>query len=40
MKKNSSAKIVLFYIVLFVVVIVTLSMLFKNGKAKKNERRH
>ena len=35
MKKNSSAKIVLFYIVLFVVVIVTLSMLFKNGNSEK-----
>ncbi|MBQ7375728.1 MAG: ATP-dependent zinc metalloprotease FtsH [Clostridia bacterium] len=35
MKKNSSVKIVLFYIVLFVVVIVTLSMLFKNGNSEK-----
>ena len=35
MKKNSSAKIVLFYIVLFVVVIVALSMLFKNGNSEK-----
>ena len=35
MKKNSSAKIVLFYIILFVVVIVALSMMFKNGTGEK-----
>ena len=35
MKKNSSAKIVLFYIILFVVVIVALSMMFKDGTGEK-----
>jgi cell division protease FtsH len=35
MKKNSSAKIVIFYIILFVAVIVALSMLFKDGDSEK-----
>ena len=35
MKKNNGAKIALFYIVLFVVVIVALSMMFNNGNGEK-----